>query len=212
MNTQNSLGWNSWKLSLKLGSTLLILSFIQTQFNKTIKIIRSDNGVEFSMSSFYDSKGILHQKLCVETPQQNGVIVRKHQHILNIARSLMFPSHLPLSFWSFSVAHAVHILNMLSYKILKSKSPHFLLYNTNPNFQSLRVFGSLCFASIIPSHRTKFQSRAQKCIYLGHSFGTKGYLLHNLQARELLISRHVFYEMEWWMQNKETQTLLGIEN
>jgi len=32
------------------------IAFIETQFHKVVKTIRSDNGVEFSMSSFYSSK------------------------------------------------------------------------------------------------------------------------------------------------------------
>lgn len=45
------------------------LNLVKTQFSTHVKIIRSDNGLEFNMPSFYASLGILHQKSCVETPQ-----------------------------------------------------------------------------------------------------------------------------------------------
>ncbi|XP_068487969.1 uncharacterized protein [Phaseolus vulgaris] len=35
--------------------------FVQNHFQTNIKTIRTDNGVEFAMSSFYASKGIIHQ-------------------------------------------------------------------------------------------------------------------------------------------------------
>lgn len=61
---------------------------IETQFSTKIKIIRSDNGVEFTMRDFYVSKGIVHQSSYVERPRQNGIVESKHQHLLNIARAL----------------------------------------------------------------------------------------------------------------------------
>ena len=49
----------------------LLLNFviyIKNQFEKNIKIIRSDNGPEFDYTDLYNSYGIEHQKSCVETP------------------------------------------------------------------------------------------------------------------------------------------------
>jgi hypothetical protein len=80
----------------------LLISFItmiQNQFNTMLKHIRNDNGQEFHMLDFFASKGIIHQHSCVETPQQNSVVERKHQHIPNVARVLCFQSHLPIKYW-----------------------------------------------------------------------------------------------------------------
>ena len=88
-------------LTHKFDASSLIQSFfnmILTQFKVPIKVFRTDNGLEFALSSFYASKGIIHQLSCVETPQQNAVAERKHKHLLNVARALRFHANLPLKF------------------------------------------------------------------------------------------------------------------
>ena len=58
---------------------------VETQFCAKIKFLRSGNGTKFFMKDFFKTKGILHQLTCVDTPQQNAIVERKHQHILNVA-------------------------------------------------------------------------------------------------------------------------------
>jgi len=74
---------------------------IKTQFGKTIKVVRSDNGSEFMfepMLQYYEMNGMLHQTICVGTLQQNGRVKRKHRHILNVAQPLRFQANLPILF------------------------------------------------------------------------------------------------------------------
>jgi hypothetical protein len=114
-------------MKYKSETSNLIKSFvkmIQTQFKITIKCIRSDNGTEFLLRDFYAETGILHQTSCVGTPQQNGIVERKHQHILGVTRALLFQSTLPKCFWSHTVSHAIHIINRLPTPFLQNKSPY----------------------------------------------------------------------------------------
>lgn len=78
---------------------LSFFALVETQFNQKVKIIRSDNDLEFNMSSYYVSKGIIHKRSCNETHQQNGIVEMKHRHLLEVARALKFQANLPLCFW-----------------------------------------------------------------------------------------------------------------
>ncbi|GAU20316.1 hypothetical protein TSUD_337970 [Trifolium subterraneum] len=190
----------TWTYFMKFKSETspLIKAFVQmvkTQFQTTVKCIRSDNDNEFLIKDFYAENDIIHQTSCVATPQQNGIVERKHQHILAVTRALLFQSHLPKTFWAHAVSHAIHIINRIPTTFLTHKSPFQILHNTLPDINFLKVFGSLCFATTLQTHRHKLDSRSRKCIHLGFKTGVKGYLLFDLKSKELFLSRDVvFYE------------------
>lgn len=53
---------------------------VQTRFRRVVKILKTDNGSEFVNHKFknmLDSFGILHQKSCTYTRQQNGIVERR---------------------------------------------------------------------------------------------------------------------------------------
>uniref|UniRef100_A0A2N9I4I6 Integrase catalytic domain-containing protein n=1 Tax=Fagus sylvatica TaxID=28930 RepID=A0A2N9I4I6_FAGSY len=176
----------------------LIQSFftlIKTQFSATIKKIRSDNGLEFHMPSFYAQHGTLHQKSCVGTPQQNATVERKHQHLLAVARALRFQANLPLPFWGYCVLTATHLINRTPTPLLANKSPFEVLFNKSPNYSYLRVFGCLCYATTLSHNRHKFVPRSIQCIMLGYPQGIKGYRLLNLSTRQIFVSRDIHLQL-----------------
>lgn len=140
----------TWVYLLKQKSDVLQVfptnANIETQFQRNIKRVRSDNALELNFTSFFQSKGILSFHSYPETPQQNSVVERKHQHIFNVARSLFFQSHIPLSYWGDCIITAVHLINRIPAPILNDKSPFEILTTKIPDYSQLKVFGSLlCF-------------------------------------------------------------------
>lgn len=101
------------------------------------------------MNDFYHSKGVMHQVSCVETTQQNGIVERKHQNILNITRAINFQANLPHKFWRDSILAATHIINRTPTTILDDRSPYEMLYQTKASYTHLRVFGCLYYASTL---------------------------------------------------------------
>ena len=155
-------------------------NMVQTQFRTKIKCIRSDNGSEFHMKDFFSNQGIIHQLSCVETSQQNAIVERKHQHLLNVARSLRFQSYLPLQFWADCILSTAHIINRIPTLLLSNKSSYQLLFSKIPSYSHLKVFGCLAYVSTLSRYRTKFDPRATPCIFIGYSHDMKGYKFYNL--------------------------------
>jgi len=172
------------------------LSMVETQFKTKVAMVRTDNGTEFIQSlclSLFGLKGILHQRSIVKTPQQNGVVERKHRHLLDTARAIRFQAGFPKYFWGECILAATHIINKLPMANLQWKSPFEVLYGQLPNLEELRTIGCLCYAANI-GETDKFAARAKKCVLLGYTFGFKGYKLYDLDTRKIFHSRDVIFQ------------------
>ena len=130
------------------------------------------------------------------TPQQNGRVERKHRHLLNVARSLMFQAKMPIKFWEEAVLTVAHVINLTPTRILKGKCPHEVLFGFTPSYSKLRVFGSLCFAHKQLRDKNKFVPRSRKCVFVGYPFGKKGWKLYDLETGEVFVSRDVVFREE----------------
>ncbi|GKE03375.1 retrovirus-related pol polyprotein from transposon TNT 1-94, partial [Tanacetum coccineum] len=72
---------------------------IQVSLNATIRNVRTDNGTEFvnqTLRDFYENVSISHQTLVARTPQQNGIVERRNQTLVEVARTMLIFSKAPL--------------------------------------------------------------------------------------------------------------------
>ena len=171
------------------------VALVKQQFEKNVKIRRSDNGTEFMcLTKYFWEQGIIHETSCVGTPQQNGRVERKHRHILNVARALRFQAGLPIEFWAECALTACYLINRTPSKLLHDKTPFEMLYQRQPAFEQLRVFGCLCYAHNQNHNGDKFSSRSRRCIFIGYPYGKKGYRLYDLEKEECFTSRDVLFQ------------------
>jgi len=100
-------------------------SMAKTQFDSTVKTIRTDNALELSTShealDFFAKTGIIHQTSCTQTPQQNGIVERKHKHLLEVSRALLFQSSLPIKYWGECVLTTTYLINRMPTRVLVEK-------------------------------------------------------------------------------------------
>ena len=74
---------------------------VENQLGKCIKTIRSDRYGEYLLEDFKDyliENGIISQLIAPGTPQQNGVAERRNMTLLDMVRSMLSYSTLPISF------------------------------------------------------------------------------------------------------------------
>ena len=141
----------------------------------------------------YDAKGIHHQRSCTQTPQQNGVVERKHKHLLETARALLFQSNLPISFWGETAQCATYLINRMPLSSSCNISPYERLYNTAPTNDHLKAFGCLCFMSTLQQGRKKFDTRADPCVFIGNPFAQKAYKVYNMKTKKNLCVQRCYF-------------------
>ena len=189
-------------------------TYVTNHYHAKIKILRSDNGGEYTSNAFkqhLSQYGILHQTSCPYTPQQNGVAERKNRHLMEVARSLMFQSNVPKRFWSDAVATACYLINRTPTKILNEKAPFEVLNKYKPVLDYLKVFGCLCFVLKPGEMRNKLEARSTKAVFIGYSATQKGYKCYDPIARRVLVSRDVkFLEDRGYYEEKNQEDLKDL--
>lgn len=172
-------------------------ALVENQCNLTIKILRSDNGAEYSSSQFVDfckATGIEHQFTVPYTPQQNGVSERKNRTVMEMARCLLKEKEMPNKFWAEAVNTSVYLLNRLPTRALVNKTPYEAWFGVKPSVGHIRIFGSICFYQVPKPKRSKLDCKAQKGIFIGYGTSTKGYRIFCLQTEKIIVSRDVKFD------------------
>nr|GEY49134.1 putative ribonuclease H-like domain-containing protein [Tanacetum cinerariifolium] len=90
------------------------LKRITVLLHSPVIIIRTDNDTEFKnqvLKEYFDTVGISHQMSSIRTPQQNGVVERQNQTLVEAARTMLIFSRAPLFLWAEAIATACFTQN-----------------------------------------------------------------------------------------------------
>ncbi|GKF04749.1 retrovirus-related pol polyprotein from transposon TNT 1-94, partial [Tanacetum coccineum] len=80
-------------------ATIKCIKNVQFRLNATVRNVRIDNGMEFvnqTLRDFYENVGISHQTSVARTPQQNDVVERQNQTLVEVAYTMLIFSKAPL--------------------------------------------------------------------------------------------------------------------
>ncbi|KAH9743690.1 hypothetical protein KPL70_003387 [Citrus sinensis] len=173
----------------------------EKQLDKNIKKLRSDRGGEFLSGDFKEylvENEIISQLTAPGTPQQNGVAERRNRTLLDMMRSILSYSSLPISFWGLALETAVYLLNLVPSKSVP-KTPIELWSGRKPSLRHVRIWGSP--AHVLKPKADKMDSRSEVCMFVGYPKGTRGGLFYSPQDRKVIVSTHFTSLEEDYMNN-----------
>ena len=189
----------------------LFQSEVENQLNKTIKILRSDRGGEYLNEEFLNhlrNCGIISQHTPPRTPQHNGVSERRNRTLLDMVRSMMSRSTLPLSFWSYALLTAARILNMAPTKKV-DKTPYEIWHGKVPSLSYLKVWG--CEAYVKQEASNKLDPRSTKCTFVGYPKDCLGYYFYIPSENKIFIARKAEFLENKFLTDKASGRHVELE-
>ncbi len=162
---------------------------------RPVKILRSDNGGEYSskgFESFLKKHGIVHQLSVPYNPAQNGVAERMNRTMIELTRSILFHAQMSKEFWAEAVNTSVYVPNHSPTTALNGITPYECLLKKKPDVSNQRVFGCVTMYVHVPNNqRKKLDAKSRKTIFVGYPQGVKGFKLYDPVFRKFIRNRDV---------------------
>lgn len=77
---------------------------------------------------YHNELGVIRSLICPRTPHQNGVVERKHRHVVELGLTLLSHASLPLKLWDYAFQTAVFLINRLPTSFLDFAIPYTALF------------------------------------------------------------------------------------
>nr|GEW04281.1 retrovirus-related Pol polyprotein from transposon TNT 1-94 [Tanacetum cinerariifolium] len=144
-----------------------------------------------ALRAYNEDVGISHQTSVARIPQQNDVVKRRNQTLVEAARTMLIFSKALLFLWAKAVATACYTQNQSLIQKRHNKTPYELLHNKKPDLSYLYVFGSLCYPTNDSEDLGKLKPKADIGIFVGYALANKAFWSYNKRTRLITKTIHV---------------------
>src|SRR5215216_4074181 len=173
-------------------------SEVENHRNKKIKFLQSDRGGKYLSYEFglhLKQCGIVSQLMPPGTPQRNGVSERRNRTLLDMVRSMMSLTDLPLSFWGYALETVAFMLNRAPSKSVET-TPYELWFGNKPKLSFLKVWG--CDTYVKTLQPDKLEPKSKKYVFIGYPKETIGYTFYHRSEGKLFVAKNgSFLEKEF---------------
>nr|GFA49627.1 putative ribonuclease H-like domain-containing protein [Tanacetum cinerariifolium] len=113
------------------------------------------------------------------TPQQNGIAERKNRTLIEVARTMLVDSLLPILFWAEAINAACYVQNRVLVTKPQYKTPYELLHGRTPSIGFMRPFG--CHVTILNTLDSlgKFEGKVDEGFLVEYSVNSKAFRVFN---------------------------------
>jgi transposase InsO family protein len=147
----------------------------EVECGRKLRVLRTDNGGEFRVAEFASycaDEGVQRHYSASSSPQQNGIIERRNQTVVEMALALLKQRGMPAVFWGEAVVATVYILNRSPTKALNDRTLYEAWHGRKSAVSHLCVFGCLTFGKEL-GHIGKLDDRSTPGVFIGYVEGSK---------------------------------------
>lgn len=110
------------------------------------------------------------------THQQKGRVECTHRHIIEFGLVFFSQANMLIDYWWKAFQTFLYLINKLSSFVLSHSSPYQLLFQKEPNYKYLKVFGCAYYPFLRPYNKYKLNFHTKRCVFfLGYSLVLKRY-------------------------------------
>ena len=160
---------------------------VELQLGTKIKAVRSDRGGEYygrydgsgeqrqgPFAKYLEECGIVPQYTMPGSPTMNGVSERRNRTLINMVRSMISHTSLPVPLWGEALKTAAYILNRVPTKAT-TKTPYEHWNGYAPSIKHMHVWGCPAKAKPFRPHERKLDGKTLSCHFIGYSEKSRGY-------------------------------------
>nr|GFB34296.1 hypothetical protein [Tanacetum cinerariifolium] len=130
----------------------------------------------------------------IRTPQQNGVVERRNQTLVEAARTMLIFSHALLFLWAEAIATACFTQNSSIIHRRFNKTPYELINGRKPDISFLHVFGALCYPKNNREDIWKLGAKGDIGFFIGYSADSCAYRIYNRRTKKIMETMNVSFD------------------
>jgi hypothetical protein len=112
---------------------------------------------------------------------------QRNRTLLDMVRSMMSQTDLPLSFWGYALKIAMFTLNRVPTKFVE-RTPYDISSGKRLRLSFLKVWGCEAYIKCLMSDKHTLKS--DKCFFVGYPRETKGYYFYNKAGVKVFVAHN----------------------
>nr|GFB38389.1 retrovirus-related Pol polyprotein from transposon TNT 1-94 [Tanacetum cinerariifolium] len=130
----------------------------------------------------------------VRTPQQNGVVERRNQTLVEAARTMLIFSRAPLFLWAEAIATACFTQNRSIIHCRFNKIQYELINDRKLDILFLHIFDALCYPKNDREDIGKLGAKGDIGFFIGYSADSCAYRIYNRRTKKIIKTMNVSFD------------------